>query len=382
MARDEGGRVVFVSGALPGELVDAEVVDERPDFARAFVVHVVEPAPGRRTPPCSYVAAGCGGCGWQHADEATQREAKRAIVIEALRRTGGLADAAVARGPDLAATGFRTTVRMAVDCSGGAGFRASASHRHVPVDACLVTHPLLAGLVARSWPGADEVTLRCGVATGERLVVASRAGRPAPSALVGLPGDVAHGPAGHYHEVVAGARLQVSGGSFFQTRHDGAEALVAVVRAALGADLRTARRSADLYGGVGLFAATVLAGTEVTLVERSASSCRDAKQNLLGAATVVEGDVGRWRPRTEPRGTTPIDLVVADPARPGLGKPGTATVVATRAPCVVLVSCDPASLARDARLLGASGYAHVSTTLVDLFPQTPHIEAVTRFELR
>ena len=143
VAREASGRVVFVRGALPGEAVVARMVEERERYARAVVERVVEAAPGRVEPPCPYVAAGCGGCSWQHIAPAEQRALKRQIAQDALARAGGVAGAVVGDGPELATAGFRTTVRLAVT-DGRAGYRRLRSHEVVPVDACLVAHP--------SWP--------------------------------------------------------------------------------------------------------------------------------------------------------------------------------------------------------------------------------------
>ncbi len=146
LARDDNGRVVFIEGALPGELVGAEVFEEHVDYAKATVASVEEAAPGRVAPPCPYVAAGCGGCGWQHVDPVVQVELKRDIVVDALRRIGRLANPVVAVAPALPSTGYRTTVRMGVR-AGRAGFRAHRSHDLVDIDACLVADPLLADLI-------------------------------------------------------------------------------------------------------------------------------------------------------------------------------------------------------------------------------------------
>jgi 23S rRNA (uracil1939-C5)-methyltransferase len=110
-------------------------------------------------------------------------------------------------------------------------------------------------------------------------------------------------------------------------------------------------------------------------VEGTASAIRDAQVNLadLDEVTIVKADVARWRP-------SPADLVVADPARSGLGRAGAERVAATGARRVVLVSCDAASLGRDAGLLAGHGYRLVEATLVDLFPHTPHVEVVSRFD--
>jgi tRNA/tmRNA/rRNA uracil-C5-methylase (TrmA/RlmC/RlmD family) len=169
------------------------------------------------------------------------------------------------------------------------------------------------------------------------------------------------------HEVINGRTLRVSINSFFQSRTDGAETLASIVRDAVGRD----RIVADLYCGVGLFAATVDEPRRVIAVERGRAAIADAKQNLRGLpARVVGADVGRWKGAKS-------DVVIADPSRTGLGKDGTRTVIACDADRVVLVSCDAAALARDVGLLAADGYTPTSITLVDLFAHTPHIECVT-----
>ena len=164
---------------------------------------------------------------------------------------------------------------------------------------------------------------------------------------------------------------RVSAGSFFPSRPDGADALAHLVAAAAGAG--NGRRAVDAYSGVGLFAG-VLQGTgwSVTAVEGVRSATDDARANVPGAR-VVRADVGRWP-------AEPADLVVADPSRDGLGKEGAATVAATGADRVILISCDVASLARDARLLVEAGYGLTDVTPVDMFPQTWHVEVVGAFD--
>ena len=381
VARDDAGRVVFVAGALPGELVRALVTEEHASFAKARVVDVVDPADGRTTPPCAEVANGCGGCGWQHVDPDVQRTLKASIVTDALRRQGHVADAVVDPGPALPDSGFRTTLRLAVGPAGGAGFRRARSHDVVDVDGCLVAHPLLRPLVAGGrFDGATGVTLRCGARTGERMaVVAPSAGgvvlpEGADDVLVVGADELRGGRRAWIHEALAGRRWRISAGSFFQARPDGAEALVDAVGGALGPPATEGERLLDAYGGVGLFAGSLGAGRRTTLVERSASSVADARVNLADLdAKALRLDVERWRP-------APMDVVVADPARGGLAKAGVRVLAATGARRLVLVSCDPASLGRDAALLGRAGYRWSSTRLVDLFPHTPHVEAVSCFD--
>jgi 23S rRNA (uracil1939-C5)-methyltransferase len=185
-------------------------------------------------------------------------------------------------------------------------------------------------------------------------------------AAVEVPDDVR---TDFFHEEVAGTTFRISAPSFFQARPDGADALVDAVRAAAAG--APAGPMVDAYGGVGLFAATVGEGREVTLVEWSSAAVADARVNVPDAE-VLRLDLARWRP-------SPAALVVADPSRDGLGAPAVTKLAATGATHLVLVSCDPAALGRDAALLAAEGFRHDGSTLVDLFPHTPHVEVVTRF---
>jgi 23S rRNA (uracil1939-C5)-methyltransferase len=231
----------------------------------------------------------------------------------------------------------------------------------------MVVHPLIAELLeGRRYDGAREVLLRCGARTGERLVSVS------PSATQARVPDDARRP--FFHEEAAGRRWRVSARSFFQSRPDGADALAGLVATAAG-QIGPPSTAVDLYSGVGLFAGVLAqGGWEVTAVEGSASSAADAAANLAGLpVVVVHSDVARWAAQ-------PAQFVVADPSRNGLGRDGAAAVVATGARRVVLVSCDPASLGRDAGLLCAAGYHLTSVTPVDLFPHTFHVEVVSVFD--
>jgi 23S rRNA (uracil1939-C5)-methyltransferase len=375
IARDAGGRVVFVRGALPDEVVTADVLDVKRDFATAEVRDVIEPSPWRIDAPCPAVAAGCGGCDWQHVSLEGQRALKVRIVDDALKRIARIDDHPPVGFVPLPGTGYRTTVRGLVRNRRFA-FRRRGSHDAVAVESCLVAHPLIDALIRDGDFGfAREVTLRCGVHTGERLVVGAPhakgidVGRDV--AVVGLD-RLRRGMPAFFHEVVAGVRFRVSARSFFQARADGAAALVDVVGDEL-ADLPAHGRAIDLYSGVGLFAATALARwPEVVAVEHSTDAVADARVNAP-RARMVRADVAEWRPDD-------ASVVVADPSRDGLGRAATERVVATGASRVVLVSCDAAALGRDAALLRAHGYDLGALRIVDLFPQTSHVEVVSRFD--
>lgn len=374
LARESSGRVVLVDGALPGETVRVEVTRSKKRLAEGCAVEVLDPSPGRVVPPCEHFEQGCGGCDLLYASPETLRSAKVAIVEDALRRIAKRDDVPVDAGEILATEGVRTVLRCGV-VDGVAGLRERRSHRILGVADCRVAHPLIREILdGGRFPGVEEVTIRVGARTGERMVVIGEAD---PSSVV-VPGDVAVATSANprsIHEMVARHRFEIGSGSFFQARPDGAEALIRSVQRALGGFDPRSGRLVDLYGGVGLFTVGLGAGRS-TLVERSASSCADARVNTGPLGTkVVETDARRWR-------ATSADAVVADPPRSGLGVDGVSVVVATGAPEVALVSCDPASLARDVQLLGAVGYDAVGVELVDMFPGTHHVEAVTTLRLR
>jgi len=373
IAREADGRVLFVRGALPGETVVAAITTEKRDWARGHVVEVTAPSPDRVEPPCPSRRQGCGGCGWQHLRHGAQREAKRSIVAEALRRVGGIVEPLVSLGGSVPGEGYRTTLRVSAGEHGVAGFRAEHSHDVVAAPACLVAHPVLRDLVARLLldPGVD-VTLRHSVSTG----VTGARWDTAKGGVHGLPDDVVRGGAAVMFEDVAGHRLRVSLGSFFQSGPAAAELLVATVTD-LAPELAEATAVVDAYAGVGMFAACAAPpDARIVAIETSRSAVADALDNLAGrAAEVVRGEVGGWHAPQD----LGADVVVADPARSGLGAPGTAALVRVGAPVLVLVSCDPASLARDAKLLAKAGYGHERSVVVDTFPHTTHVEAVSRF---
>lgn len=409
LARDPEGRVVFVAGALPGESVQVTLGERHAGWSRGTPVRVVRSSPHRVVPPCPQRRDGCGGCDWQHLATDRQLEAKLSVVRDAFRRTGGIRDEVVERavvpGGSVPMTGYRTTVRVIGDEAGRPSFRAERSDRRVPAHGCAVSHPgLLALLDEVRLPDGLEATLRVSSSTGERtahvVVPERRADRPvAPTTgerAIDVPADVGVGPDASLSETVDGHAFRVSAASFFQSGPAAAALLVRTV-VELAPELADARRVVDAYAGVGLFAvAAVPVEAHVTVVETSATACADATFNLRDRpATVVRSRVDRWvrnetrasgGPTTRRRGASArrrsVDVVIADPARSGLGRAGAAAIAALSAPTVILVSCDPVAGARDVALLEAAGYRFEAARVLDVFPQTHHVEVVTRFTRR
>ena len=233
LSRRDDGQIVLVDDALPGEVVEV-TIGRRHGADRGTIVRIVEPSPDRIAPRCPHVADGCGGCDLAALGHAAQVDAKVELVADSLRRLGRWREPVVHAGPALDPWGFRTTLRLAVT-NGRAGLRRSASNDVVELDHCLVAHPLLDELIVEGrFPGASYVTLRVGAATGERLalVAPTRAGVSLPDDVRVVGADELHAGStdAWIHDDVAARRWRISADSFFQTRTDGAAALVDVVR--------------------------------------------------------------------------------------------------------------------------------------------------------
>ncbi|HTY71305.1 MAG TPA: TRAM domain-containing protein [Actinomycetes bacterium] len=363
------GQVVFVRHTLPGERVRAVVTGRSARYLRADAVEVITPSPGRVVPPCPASGPGrCGGCDWQHADLATQRELKAAVVAESLRRLGGVEREVrveeVAGAPE--GLGWRTRERFAIDAaSERAGLRRHRSHDVEVLEDCPIadTRVLATGVLRRTWPGAGEVAVAVGGVAG---TVVSVDGRPVSGSRV--------------TEAAGGRTWRVSGDGFWQVHPGAAEVLSATAIELL--DPRPGEQALDLYAGVGLFAGVLAArlgaGGRVDAVEASAIAVGDARRNLHDLPTVRlhEAAVEDWLAAGHVRRA---DLVVLDPPRAGARRHVVEAVARLAPRAVAYVACDPAAFARDVRTFTDLGYALADLRAFDCFPMTHHVECVGAF---
>jgi 23S rRNA (uracil1939-C5)-methyltransferase len=384
-------RVVFVPYALPGETVRAEIVEDKGRYAFARLVDVLAPSPDRVVPPCPYYGpGGCGGCQWQHVEYQAQLRLKRDVVADQLVRIGSLADPPVRPViADGSGWAYRNHARFHPAADGGLGFLSAGSDEAVSVDECRILHPLLAGLYASldlEFEGLLQLSLRAGVATGDRMLVFEMVDDLPPALESDLPvscvlllSDGRHANligSNHVSEVVCGRTYRVSAPSFFQVNTGQAERLVERVLAYL--DLKRGETVLDAYCGVGLFTLPIaeVAGLVVG-VEAAPAAVADLLENCAGLdnVDVIEGPVEAVLPELD----VPLDAAVVDPPRAGVDRFALDALVERRPARLVYVSCDPATFARDAKRLVRAGYRLVEVQPVDLFPQTYHVESVALF---
>ncbi|MGA2739224.1 MAG: class I SAM-dependent RNA methyltransferase [Bryobacteraceae bacterium] len=376
------GRAVLAPFVLPGERVSLRGVAEKPGLLRADLREVLSASPQRVAPPCPYFTR-CGGCHYQHAPYETQLALKRGILEDQLRRIGKIAppsEIGVVAGEPW---GYRNRVQLHIG-RGALGYREAQSRTLCPIEKCPIASPAINGAIAilremlrdPRWPRflrqielfTNETEVQLNVLETDRPL----ARRFFDWCAERIPGLVS----GALDYCAAGHTWRVSYGSFFQVNRFLIEKLVETAL-----DGAAGRSALDLYAGVGLFSLALAQRFPlVTAVESGARAAADLRFNgeRAGLAVRVEQtDAEMWVEQLE---TVP-EFVLLDPPRAGIGKRTVQRLAQLRPPRLAIVSCDPATLARDLAGLADAGYRIERLTLVDLFPQTYHLETVARLTL-
>lgn len=386
------GRVVFVPYAIAGERVRVEIVEEKKRYAQARLIDVLAPSPDRVQPPCPHFGPGpegpCGGCQWQHIAYPAQVRFKQAILADQLQRIGGFSDPPLLSPvPSPSPWGYRNQARFGVSPDGQLGYRAMNSQRIIPIRECHIIDPRLLALFQAldlEPAGLEGVTLRLGTATEELMLVLEMAGDEVPALETDMPlscvllfrdgSSVVLVGEGDLVEEVAGRRFHISAGSFFQVNTHLAEKLVERVLSYLA--LTGCETVLEAYSGVGLFTAFLAPhAARVIAIESNPSAVADAQVNLdeFNHIELYQAEVEEVLPVLE----MALDAAVLDPPRAGCAPAVIDALIRLRPPRIVYVSCDPATLARDCKRLAMGGYRLAATQLVDMFPQTYHIESVS-----
>ena len=420
------GKAVFVPFVLAGEKIEASLIEQKPGFARAKADAIFEPSPHRVVPGCPHFGV-CGGCHYQHASYEHQLDIKKEILDETLRRVAKLDLPCEIQVHPSPPWNYRNRSRLQVQLrpTFSAGYFRFASHQLLAVEDCPISSPLINRGIAMLWQVGRKGKVPTGVREVEFFADADDTKllieiyctaeahrneiRPwAEELLLTIPqivGVVAFrtkpGVRSAWSEeilVAAGeqhltyqtqrANYRVSAGSFFQTNRHLTDELVKIVTAS-----QSGKSALDLYAGAGLFS-TALSGDfdHIVSVESSQTSIADLQYNLPSNGKAIQGTAEQYlgepekktekRGRTGKRAVTPLqlqgkfDLVVVDPPRSGLGERVALALANSRTPRITYVSCDPATLARDLIVFLAAGYQVEQAHLVDLFPQTYHLESV------
>ncbi|HKD09434.1 MAG TPA: class I SAM-dependent RNA methyltransferase [Bryobacteraceae bacterium] len=377
------GEVVFTPFVLPGETVEAERTGSRKQAQRARATKIVESSPDRTSAVCPYFER-CGGCQYQHIDYAAQLRYKRSILAETLRRVGK-----IDYSEDLIAVssaepyGYRNRVQLHFE-KGRMGFREMNSRKLVAIDRCPISSPKINEAIAkvsrmardRRWP---RFLRALEIFTDERHVQWNVLETDQPVArhffewlAEEIPGSVL----GPLEYAVNEDTFTVSGQGFFQVNRF---LLPKLAELAIGD--ASGERAFDLYAGVGLFSLPLARRfSHVIAVESGRAAAADLKANARRARVSVKVEQGQTDSFLIETSETP-DFVLADPPRSGLERTAITRLIELKPKTVALVSCDPATLARDLAAL-SDAYRIETLRLVDLFPQTFHVETIARLVSR
>ena len=404
------GKAVFVPFVLAAEKIEASITEEKPGFARAHANTIIEPSPHRIPPPCPHFTR-CGGCHYQHAAYEHQLEIKKEILRENLRRIAKLELQCEIQLHPSPPWNYRNRSRLQVRTQPNfaAGYFKFASHELLPVEECPISSPLINRGIAALWQAGRAGKVVEGVREIEffanadsngneiklllEFLCAPEARRAAVrawaeelcAAMPEIAGVVAfREPQKGVQEplVTVGASeltyqtktaaYRVSAGAFFQTNRFLTDKLVNIVTAGRSGEL-----ALDLYAGVGLFSTALACDfRHVISVESSQTAASDLLYNLPVNGKAVQSTAEQYLAKAPEPGLVLPDLVVIDPPRSGLGDSVARALAKSGAPRLTYVSCDPATLARDLVPLQAAGYRVEEAHLLDLFPQTYHLETV------
>ncbi len=418
-----GQRVVFVPDTVPGDRARVRLVRVKPQYAHGKLQELVEPSADRIRPSC-IVADKCGGCQWQHIDYEYQLEAKRNQVMQALQRIGGIenpnVDRVLASNPAL---GYRNKVTypLGISTSGQvqAGYYQKGSHQLINLNQCPVQDPRLNPLLKeikqdiqeRGWRIYDEkrhqglvrhLGLRIGRRTGEILLTLVVTDWDLPEIeeqaeewmkrypeLVGVflnrNGDRTNAIFGeetrciagkpYLVEEFAGLQFQISADTFFQVNTEVAETLLQEIAKQL--NLQGDRVLLDAYCGIGTMSLPLakqvkqVIGLEIQ-PEAVKQAQANARLNGIDNVRFEEGEVEKLLPQLDVK----PDIVLLDPPRKGCDRSVIDSLLHIRPDRIVYVSCKPATLARDLKLLcHEGGYQLTRVQPADFFPQTAHVEA-------
>ncbi|NIA08816.1 MAG: TRAM domain-containing protein [Nitrospiraceae bacterium] len=365
LARTERG-IVLVEGSVPGETVEADISGSRRGVLRAHIKKIITPSPDRREPPCPY-AGECGGCDWQHITYQQQVRSKHDILIDCLRRIGKISDIPPIEIITSPEWNYRTRAQFQIDSSQRLlGFFKKGSHKVIAIDQCPVLCPALNTILRdrdKVLPALHSRVRQIKAVSGIDPPVASyRVIRGLTHKTIKIS--------------VAGRDMYVSGRDFFQANGLILEKFVLLIK-----NMVSGTSFMDIFGGVGLF--SLFLGDRFKkgiLVEidrgMAARAAKTLSLNHMYHIQTIASSAEDFFSQRLAHLQIP-DLMVLNPPRTGLTDVIRRGILKTMPRHLLYVSCNPSTLARDLGLmLSNSGYCMEKASLVDLYPQTHHMETV------
>jgi 23S rRNA (uracil1939-C5)-methyltransferase len=389
LGRLPDGKAVFVPFVLPGEEVIAEVIEEKPGHVRAKLLSVEKPHNKRIEPRCVHFGS-CGGCHYQHIPYEIQLQFKEKIFKEQLQRIAGLNDPNVSLVvPSRNEWNYRNSLTFELNRSGKLCFSDIYHNQSFAVSEC---HLPMAE-IGRAWhlaefePGVDIQRVEYRVNMDDHLLLVLQGGgaempelsSEATMSIVHIQNgeELVVAGDGFLTMLVSGREFKVSANSFFQTNFSGAETLVEKIVQIITRE--KPKHLLDLYCGVGLFSAFLAEQVStISAVEFLPSVCDDFSENLdeFENISLFQGKAEHIMPYLD----ADFDCILVDPPRAGLKKEVVNSIISRDTELLIYVSCNPATLARDAKYLLSAGYHLESSTIVDMFPQTFHMESINIFK--
>lgn len=374
-----GSQAVFTPLAAAGDFARIRIVECERNYARGVIEELLDPSPLRRTPPCQYFGV-CGGCQLQHLDYPAQLESKASFVRESLRRIGAIEWDKEIRIRSSEEFGYRSRaeIKVARDENGRAriGYFRAGSREVCEVESCPILTPAanreLQRLHAESSLVPNDATRVYLTAGDDEVIVTPANGEDGRAAEFDSMGTA--------HQRIAGINYGFGVRSFFQGNRLLVEELIEEAVGGVSGEF-----AVDLYAGVGLFSLQ-LAKTfgQVCAVEGNKTAANhgveNARINGLNNVRYEPISVEAWLKYKSAEAPRP-DFALLDPPRAGAGVQVIERLAAMKPPVLTYVSCDPATLARDLRLLVDYGYRIDSITALDMFPQTFHVETAVRLNL-
>lgn len=360
-------QVIFVRHAISGEIAKVEITSINSKLAFGDAIEILKPSKNRVKSPCKYsIPGGCGGCDFQHISIKTQQSLKKTIIQDQFKRI-----AKIDINLDFISTepskglNWRTRLDLAISNNGKAGLYSHKSNKVIEIDECLIAVDKIneSKVFDRYWDGNDRLSLSV---TSENELNINRKGE----SILG---------SNELKQTVENNTYIISPMSFWQSHYNAPSILLKQVLKF--SDIKLGNIVCDLYGGSGLFTASIskLIGEigEVHLVERNNDCIRDAKKMFQNKDNVI---IHHGKVEQKLGKINKIDIIILDPPRNGVSKQVIYQIIDKKPKSIIYVSCDPSSLARDTKILLDNNYILNEVVGLDLFPMTHHIECIGFFK--